>query len=124
MNKFKGYTNDKCEFFPCHRDVTRSFNCLFCYCPILQLECPGPYKVFTSKYGKPTKDCSDCTLPHDGIEQSWRFIQRWVPVSPAWDGKEQSEEKIRTFSTLVRRQFDPTDIEWAKTNLENEENLT
>ena len=119
FQNFKGFTNDKCEFFPCHKNVKREFNCLFCYCNLMQLECPGPYTVFTSKYGKVTKDCSECSLPHDGIEQSWVFIQRWTPIVPLWDGTEQSARKIRKFSAMVREQFDKSDIEWAKNSLED-----
>lgn len=115
--KFKGYTNSECEFFPCHKEISRPFNCLFCYCPLMHLECPGPYKVFISKYGKVTKDCSSCALPHDGIEQSWRFIQMWVPTAPLWDGKEQSPEKIRSLSEMVKEKFDMTDLKWATDSL-------
>ena len=31
---FKGYSNTKCEFFPCHKPHAE-FNCLFCYCPLV-----------------------------------------------------------------------------------------
>jgi Zn-finger protein len=112
--KFKGFTNEKCEFFPCHEGVKRSFNCMFCYCPLLHLECPGPYKVITSKYGRMIKDCSDCTLPHDGIDSSWKFIQRWLPVAPRWGCMEQTPEKIARFSKQVNLQFDIKDIKWAE----------
>jgi len=84
---FKGYTNEKCEFLPCHKDVKREFNCLFCYCPLVFLKCPGPYTVFTDKNGLTRKDCSACKLPHDGYEQSWRFCQLWLTEPVPWDGK-------------------------------------
>ena len=115
--KFQGFTNSECEFYPCHKDVKRNFNCLFCYCPLLSKECPGPYKVFVDKYGNTRKDCSDCTLPHDGIKQSWEFIQRWVSVAPDWDGDPQGNSKIERWSKYVRNTFDPKDIEWAKNNV-------
>jgi Zn-finger protein len=115
--KFKGFTNNECEFFPCHQGVKRDFNCLFCYCPLLTRECPGPYKVFTDKYGHTRKDCSACTLPHDGIEQSWRFIQRWVSVSPNWDLQEQGNLKIEKWSKYVREHFDEADLKWAEDSL-------
>ena len=110
---FKGFTNTQCEFLPCHKGVQGEFNCLFCYCPLIDKECPGPYCVFMSKYGLPKKDCSGCKLPHDGIHRSWAFIQRWVPVAPLWDQREQSTDKIRKFSKLVRETFDESDIAWA-----------
>jgi len=49
---FKGFTNTQCEFFPCHTGVENpeeNFSCLFCFCPLVFLECPGPYEVFTDK---------------------------------------------------------------------------
>jgi Zn-finger protein len=111
---FQGYTNTTCEFFPCHAGVfTEGFNCLFCYCPLIDRECPGPYKTFVSKYGRTTKDCSACTLPHDGLVKSWAFIQRWLPVSPIWDGTPQTPEKLRANAQHVRAEFDEGDIAWA-----------
>lgn len=86
------------------------------YCPLVNLECPGPYKVFTDKYGRVRKDCMDCSLNHDGIEQSWNFIQIWLSNSPLWDGTEQSKDKIKKYSHLVKSKFDKKDIEWAKNN--------
>jgi len=85
-SNFKGFTNTKCEFFPCHKDVEPSnFNCLYCYCPLAFLECPGPYEVLTYG-GVKRKDCSKCTLPHDGIEKSWNFIQLWLDKPIPWSG--------------------------------------
>lgn len=113
---FKGFTNTACEFYRCHDNVSKDFNCLFCYCPLIDKECPGPYKVFTNKYGNRQKDCSNCNLNHDGIEQSWRFIQMWVPTSPKWDEQEQTTDKIRKYAHLVKTTFDHSDIAWATNN--------
>ena len=115
---FKGYSNSSCEFYPCHKGIKHKkkggkeeqaeFNCLFCqgYCPLAFLQCPGPYKVFKDKHGMPRKDCSDCTLNHDGYEQSWNFIQRWLMHPEQWDSSEQTPEKIRFYSKLVRQYND------------------
>ncbi len=84
----------------------------------MERECPGPYKVFTDKYANIRKDCSDCTLPHDGIEQSWRFIQMWIATAPAWDKTPQSNEKIKKYAQLVKTTFDNKDIEWATKQVE------
>ena len=111
---FKGFTNRECEFFPCHKGVKREdFNCLFCYCPLMNQQCPGPYKVFTDKYGRVRKDCSDCALNHDGIDQSWRFIQMWASTAPIWDYESQSSAKIKRYAQLVKASFDHADISWA-----------
>ena len=112
-SQFKGFTNTACEFYPCHSGVKKDFNCLFCYCPLLERACPGPYKVFTDKYGNTRKDCTECALPHDGIDQSWRFIQMWVAVAPRWDELPQSPARIREFSQQVKARFDQLDIAWA-----------
>ncbi|NJL70258.1 MAG: hypothetical protein HC888_00995 [Candidatus Competibacteraceae bacterium] len=86
---FKGYTNTSCEFFPCHKGVKpKEFNCLFCYCPLVFLECPGPYEVFTDANGLKRKDCSNCTLPHKGINRSWNFIQHHLKTPKPWGGGE------------------------------------
>lgn len=117
FTQFKGFTNTECEFYPCHQGVRKQFNCLFCYCPLMDRACPGPYKVFTDKYGNTRKDCSDCALPHDGIESSWRFIQMWVATAPAWDRLPQSPGRIRAFSQQVKSTFDQDDIAWASSQV-------
>lgn len=90
---FKHYTNTKCEFFPCH-DLEQmknpdEFNCLFCYCPLQYLECPGPYTVFLGIDGVTRKDCSACVLPHDGFFKSWNFIQHWLKKPEPWKWEDE-----------------------------------
>jgi hypothetical protein len=80
---------------------------------LLDRECPGPYKIFTSKYGKESKDCSDCTLPHDGIVKSWKFIQRWIPIALPWAGGTQNQERIKRNTKYVNERFDVSDLSWA-----------
>ena len=88
---FKGFTNTNCPFLPCHPGVKRAFNCLFCYCPLIGYDCPGPYQTYTDRNGLTRKDCSACTLPHDGHEQSWNFIQKWLEYPQPWSGKPQTD---------------------------------
>lgn len=39
-------------------------NCLFCYCPLYNLEkCPGEYR-YIDLNDKKIKDCMNCTFPH------------------------------------------------------------
>lgn len=78
---FKSFQNNDCEFFPCHKDVGDEFNCLFCYCPLINIHCPGPYKLFVDKYGNERKDCSDCSLNHKGFAKSWNFIQHQLEIN-------------------------------------------
>ncbi len=59
------FRNVDCAYFPCHAGVDPdSFNCLFCYCPLYALgpRCPGAYTYTEGGI----KDCSACTLPHEG----------------------------------------------------------
>ncbi len=65
---YRGFINLKCEFLPCH-DLEEWHSCLFCYCPLFLLSCPGPFKVLPS--GR--KDCSGCVIPH--TEEGWNVIQ-------------------------------------------------
>lgn len=48
---YKFFENKDCEFYPCHQ--MKKQNCLFCYCPLYQLEC----------WDK-SKDCMHCKYPH------------------------------------------------------------
>jgi Zn-finger protein len=92
---FKGYTNTECPFLPCHKGVKAEFNCLFCYCPLIAYECPGPYQTYTDKNGLVRKDCSACTLPHDGYRKSWNFIQRWLEYPVVWSRQPQTDPPTR-----------------------------
>ena len=70
VEHFKSFTNENCEYFPCHKNVKdNSFNCLFCYCPLYALkdDCGGNFK-YTNK----VKDCSQCTIPHS--KGSYEYI--------------------------------------------------
>jgi Zn-finger protein len=83
---FKGYTNSQCEFFPCHKNVKKEFNCLFCYCPLIAYECPGNYLVYQDKHGNNRKDCSQCVIPHNGYETSWKIMQAHLENPKVWQG--------------------------------------
>lgn len=65
---YKQFINLKCEFFPCH-DLQDWRSCLFCYCPLFLLACPGDFSVLPTGM----KDCSRCALPHS--EGGWEMIQ-------------------------------------------------
>jgi len=113
LPSFKGFTNLYCQFFPCHSHVKPPFNCLFCYCPLISKECPGPYQVIENKYGI-RKDCSSCKIPHAGYNTSWRIMQEWTSVAPSWDMQPQSAYKIAHVKRVIESEFDPRDLEWAE----------
>ncbi len=62
-NSSKFFANKECKFYPCHK-FDGDINCLFCYCPLYNLDCPGDYKII-DKGDKKIKSCIDCTFPHD-----------------------------------------------------------
>ncbi|MCF0130843.1 MAG: metal-binding protein [Pseudobutyrivibrio sp.] len=63
---YKGFSNTKCEFYPCH-EVEGNLNCLFCYCPLITVDCSdvGNPIFIKNKEGETIKDCSNCTFPHE-----------------------------------------------------------
>ena len=63
-NSYKYFENRECKYYPCHRDM-QNVNCMFCYCPLYNLEeCPGEYRFIESN-GRQIKECTNCTFPHE-----------------------------------------------------------
>ena len=63
MANYDFFQNRQCEYFPCHFGADeKSFNCLFCYCPLYPLgeNCGGSFTYTEDGI----KDCSKCLLPH------------------------------------------------------------
>ena len=55
------FVNRGCRSFPCHNVPEDEFNCMFCYCPLYDMEdCGGDY--FINEKG--VKNCKDCGFPH------------------------------------------------------------
>ncbi|WP_051204550.1 ATP-binding cassette domain-containing protein [Butyrivibrio sp. VCD2006] len=55
------FLNKQCEYYPCHDLDEESFSCMFCYCPLYDMEdCGGEY-TYTEKGAK---NCKNCTFPH------------------------------------------------------------
>ena len=69
-NSYKFFQNKDCQFFPCHEvDNVEEFNCLFCYCPVYFVSCPGDF----SRLDDGRKDCMGCTLNHE--PRFWEMVQ-------------------------------------------------
>lgn len=120
---FKGFTNTACPFFPCHTGVINpeeNFNCMFCYCPLVFLKCPGPYEVFEDAYGVKRKDCSACNLPHVGYDRSWKFIQRWLVEPETWDGEPQDTRRLKA-QAFVENPREGSEYPQANTTLDQME---
>lgn len=53
------FSNYACKYYnSCHGGEIK--NCLFCYCPLYNYNCPGAYSINE----KNIKDCSNCIYPH------------------------------------------------------------
>ena len=61
-NSYSYFENTGCEYFPCHKNSGKYFNCLFCYCPLYALgeDCGGNFSYTSAGI----KDCSNCSIPH------------------------------------------------------------
>ena len=55
------FLNKECEYYPCHDLPEESFSCMFCYCPLYDMEdCGGEYTITD----KGVKNCRNCIFPH------------------------------------------------------------
>lgn len=75
-NSYCFYENKDCEYFPCHKDV-EAVNCLFCYCPLYNMEnCQGEPR-YIEREGKQIKECTYCTYPHqpENYEKIVRILE-------------------------------------------------
>jgi len=81
---FKHFEHRECEFFPCHQK--EPINCLFCYCPLAWLKCPGKYTIIESPVGVKRKDCSECTVTHG--KKGWEVVQKWLVKPKIWYSNE------------------------------------
>ena len=61
-NSSRFFANKECEYYPCH-DMGGDLNCLFCYCPLYNFNCPGSFTLI-EKGDRKIKSCMDCTFPH------------------------------------------------------------
>jgi len=71
-NSARFFANHACEYYPCHK-CSVEINCLFCYCPLYHLDCPGNYTVKEID-GKLIKNCKDCVFPH--LQQNYDKVIR------------------------------------------------
>lgn len=62
-NSSRFFENRACAYYPCHRDIEQ-INCMFCYCPMYEMEhCPGTPE-YKETNGRKLKICTNCTYPH------------------------------------------------------------
>lgn len=98
-NGFLGFTNTECEYYPCHTHDDGSrievFNCLFCYCPMHTLECPGTFNIIKDADGTVRKDCSGCIIPHHGYYKSWKIVQHHMKKLIPWCELENNTQRVK-----------------------------
>lgn len=76
-NSYCFFENRECEYFPCHKGL-EALNCLFCYCPLYDMEhCPGEPR-YIKREGERIKECTYCTYPHqpEHYEKIIRILER------------------------------------------------
>ena len=74
------FSHTECDYFPCHEGVPlERFNCMLCYCPFYALgeKCGGDFVYLSNG----VKDCSACTLPHDGDAGVRLVAERFGEIS-------------------------------------------
>jgi Zn-finger protein len=63
---YKYFENTDCEFFPCHTDVSKGHNCMFCRCPLYPIDaCYGIQNGDGVILENGVKDCTNCTYNHE-----------------------------------------------------------
>ncbi len=80
-NSYQYFANTECQYYPCHKGLGESFNCLFCYCPLYALgdKCGGNFVYLPGGI----KSCENCTLPHGekGYEHVMSRIGRMTELA-------------------------------------------
>ncbi len=69
---YKFFENKDCEFYPCHD--SENLNCLFCFCPLYNLDCGGNFVMIQGKNGDLIKDCTNCMIPHS--ESGYDYVMK------------------------------------------------
>lgn len=71
FNSSEFFTNWDCKYYPCH-ESDEALNCLFCFCPLYNQDCPAQEEHLK---GTGIKDCSKCTFPHERLNYK-KVIER------------------------------------------------
>lgn len=62
-NSHRFFSNKECKYYPCHKGIDE-LNCMFCYCPMYNMNnCPGNPE-YIIKEGRKVKKCTSCNYPH------------------------------------------------------------
>ena len=95
------FSNKDCKYYPCHKGLEQ-FNCLFCYCPLYWLECPGNHEFF-EKGGVRLKNCVDCRFPHhpENYNKIMEILKSPEPLLHIFKKKEEKFE--RSFKELIMK---------------------
>ena len=91
-DSYRYFENRACQYYPCHKGI-EELNCLFCYCPLYTLKCPGNYH-YLEKDGKKIKVCTDCTFPHqpENYDKEMQILKHQMFGSGAVERKTGGKE--------------------------------
>ena len=80
-NSSRFFENRECEYYPCHKGL-KELNCLFCYCPLYNMECPGNYSI-KERDGIRVKTCIDCNFPHvpENYDRVMEYLKKFMCCS-------------------------------------------
>ena len=77
MKSYQYFNHQQCEYYPCHKGLEdKQFNCMFCYCPLYRVDCPGNPNYIVGQNGTKIKDCSSCVFPH--IPENYNVIMEYL----------------------------------------------
>jgi len=57
-------------------DFYKFMNCLFCFCPLYDFDCPGNYTII-DKGDRKVKSCKNCNFPHmpDNYDKVMEYLK-------------------------------------------------
>ena len=87
QNNHEFFCNRECKYYPCH--VMDNINCLFCFCPLYNLDCGGNFYILPNGI----KDCSMCVIPHRAENYSY-IIRKLTKGLKHGDEQKNAQTKL------------------------------
>lgn len=78
---------------PCHK--LDKLNCLFCYCPLHFVRCPGHY----TRLSDGRKDCMECTINHE--PEFWETVQKIMKNPQPEDFRSMKKLSVEGYLALL-----------------------
>ena len=105
QNSSRFFANKDCQYYPCHK-CSIDINCLFCFCPLYHLDCPGNYTITESSRG-PIKNCKDCVFPHvpENYDKIMDILKNSIVTVPNHHevpiSEQESDEQIERLEQIM-----------------------